>query len=177
LSNISTQYQLEKASSHAKDTRIKSLEDLVIELGHHPKDIKATEQLIKKKNDDIAALKKQLKIPQLQHPQTQEVLESQTRHEELMDLVLKLNDQLKETEKELDTLIQLKQSDIATTSPNVIPMVSTAVPSTLAASLAPTAPMPTTWPVSTESTSAAGASGEKAEELVKAMEEMFIQAT
>lgn len=58
LNNISTQFQLEKASSHAKDTRIKSLEDLVIELGHDPNDIKVAEQLIKNKNDDIAALKK-----------------------------------------------------------------------------------------------------------------------
>jgi len=49
---------------------IKSLEDLVIELGHDPKDIKTTDQLIKKKIDDIVALKRQLKIPQLQHPQT-----------------------------------------------------------------------------------------------------------
>ena len=57
LRNISAQYQLEKASSQAKDTRIKSLEDLVIELGHDTKDIKATEQLIKRKNDDIVALK------------------------------------------------------------------------------------------------------------------------
>jgi len=31
-----------------------------------------------------------------------------------MDLVLKLNDQLKETEKELDNLIQSKQSELAT---------------------------------------------------------------
>ena len=53
-----------------------------------------------------------MKIPQLQHPQTVEVVESQTRHEELMDLVPKLNDQLKEKEKELDALIQLKQSDV-----------------------------------------------------------------
>jgi len=57
LTNISAQYQLEKASSQAKGTRIKSLEDLVIELGHDPKEIKATENLIKKKNDDIFALK------------------------------------------------------------------------------------------------------------------------
>ena len=80
----------------------------MIESGDDPKDIKSTKQLIKKNNDDIAALKKKLMIPQLQHPQTQEVLENQTRHEVLMDLVLKLNDQLRETEKELDTLIQLK---------------------------------------------------------------------
>ena len=43
LNNISTQFQLENASSQARDTRIKSLEDLVIELGHDPKDLKAIE--------------------------------------------------------------------------------------------------------------------------------------
>lgn len=59
LINISVQFHLEKASSQAKGTRIKSLEDLVIELGHDPKDIKATEQTIKKKNDDIVSLKRQ----------------------------------------------------------------------------------------------------------------------
>jgi len=74
LNNISAQFQLEMASSQAKDTRIKSLEDLIIELGHDPKYVKATERLIKKKNDDIAALKKQLKIPPLHHPHTAEVL-------------------------------------------------------------------------------------------------------
>ena len=105
LNNISAKFQLEKASSQAKDTRIKSLEDLIIELGHDPKDVKATEKLIKKKNADIAALKKQLKIPPFHHPQTTEVPETQKGQEELIDLVLKLNDQLKETEKELDTLI------------------------------------------------------------------------
>jgi len=133
--------------------------------------------LIKRKNDDIVALKKQLKIPQLQRPQTQDVLEIQTKHEELMDWVLKLNDQLKETEKELDTLIQLKQSDISTPSANVIPTVSIAVPSTLATLLDSTTPMPTSQPVSTQSTSAAGASGEEAANLVRAMEKMSIQDT
>lgn len=101
---------MEKASSQAKDTRIKSLEDLEIELGHDPKDIKAIEQIIKKKNDDIAALKKQLKIPQLQHLQTQEVLEIQTKHEELMELVLKLNDQLRKIKKGIGQLNPIKTS-------------------------------------------------------------------
>lgn len=68
INNISSQFQLEKASSQAKCTRIKSLKDLIIELGHDPKDVKAIENLIKKKNDEIAALKKQLKIPPLHHP-------------------------------------------------------------------------------------------------------------
>ena len=42
LNNISAQFQLEMASSQAKDTRIKSLEDLIIELGHDPKYVKTT---------------------------------------------------------------------------------------------------------------------------------------
>jgi len=74
---MSAQFQLEKASSKAKGTRINSLEDLIIDLGHDPKDVKAVKRLIKNKNDDIAALKKQLKIPDLHHPQTTEVLEAQ----------------------------------------------------------------------------------------------------
>ena len=61
-----------------------------------------------------------------------------------MDLVMKLNDQLKEMEKELDALIQLKQADVATSLTNVIPTVSITTPSTLTTSLAPTAPLATT---------------------------------
>lgn len=74
-------------------------------------------------------------------------------------------------------MIQLKQSDIATTSANVIPIASTAIHSTLAASLAPTNPMPTSQPVSIESTPAIGTSREEATKLVKSMEDMSIQAT
>lgn len=69
LNNTIAQLQLEKASSQAKDTRIKSLDDLVIELGHDPKDVIADESLIKKTNEDIVALRKQLKLPPLIHPQ------------------------------------------------------------------------------------------------------------
>lgn len=68
LDNIATQYKLENASSEAKDNRIRSLEDLVIELGHDSNDIKATKKLINKMNDDIAALKKKLKLPHSEHP-------------------------------------------------------------------------------------------------------------
>lgn len=175
LNNISTQFQLEKASSQAKDTRVKSLEDLIIELSHYPKDVKSDEKLIKKKNDDIAALKKQLKIPPVHHPQTIEVLETRNL-KDLMDLVLKLNDQLKEIEKYLDKLIQSRQSELATTPQTVIPTVPTAVSSTLVASLVPTVPPVIALPIIGTSTST-GTSIENIAELVKAIEEMTIQAT
>jgi len=148
LSNITTQLQLEKASSQAKDTRIKSLEDLVIELGNNPKDIKLAESLIKKKNEDIVALRKQLKLPPLIHPQTVEVIEKHNE-EELMDLVLKLNEQLKETEQELEKYLQYKQGESTTMPQTVVPIVSTTVPSTIASALAPNVPLTTTLPITT----------------------------
>jgi len=58
LKNTTAQLQLERSSSQAKDNRIKSLEELVIGLGHNPKDVKAAEALRKKKDEDIAALRK-----------------------------------------------------------------------------------------------------------------------
>ena len=74
LNNTSAQLQLEKVSYLAKDNRIKSLEEIIIELGHNPKDPKAIKALIKKKEDDIAALKNQLKLPATMHPQATEMV-------------------------------------------------------------------------------------------------------
>ena len=53
---------------------IKNLEEIIIGLGHNPKYVKGIEALIKKKDDDIAALRKQLKLPASRHPQTAEVM-------------------------------------------------------------------------------------------------------
>lgn len=58
LSNAQSQLKMEKTSSLSKDTKIKSLEDLIIKIGYDPSDTQAAEDLL-----DIAALKKQLKMP------------------------------------------------------------------------------------------------------------------
>jgi len=172
-----------RASSQTKDNRIKSLEDLVIKIGYNPSDIKVAEKLIKKKNEDIAALKKKLKFPHSEHPQTNEVLESQTHQEEMMDLILQINTQMKEMEKELDELIQLKHASLETTTATAIPIVTIAVPSTLEASLAPTAPLATKLPAATTTTSATYSTTktthpkDEASKLVKTMEDMSIQTT
>lgn len=75
LDNTSAQLHLEKASSLAKDNRINFLEKIIIELGHDPKDAKDIKALMKKKEEDIAALRKQLKLPPSMHPQTAEVVQ------------------------------------------------------------------------------------------------------
>ena len=76
---------MENASSLAKDNRIKSLEEIIIELGHDPEDAKGIKALMKKKEDDISALKKQLKLPITMHPQTTEVVQEKAE-EDMMDL-------------------------------------------------------------------------------------------
>lgn len=68
LDNIIAQYKMEKASSQVKDNIIKSLQDLVVELGYSSNDVKAAEKLIKKMNEDISTLEKQLELPHLEHP-------------------------------------------------------------------------------------------------------------
>lgn len=90
LNNTFSQLDLEKASSLAKDNRIKSLEEIIIELGHDLKDAKGIKALIKKKEEDIAALRKQLKLPITMHPQTTEVVQEKEA-EDMMDLLMKMN--------------------------------------------------------------------------------------
>jgi hypothetical protein len=63
LNNVQTQLKLEKISSFANDNRIKSLEELVLKIGYDPSNVKAAEELLKKKNIDISSLRKQLKFP------------------------------------------------------------------------------------------------------------------
>jgi len=48
LNNTTAQLQLEKAFSQVKHNMIKTLEELIIWLGHDAKDVKAVEALIKK---------------------------------------------------------------------------------------------------------------------------------
>ena len=63
LNNVQTQLKLEKISSFAKENRIKSLEELVLKIGYDPSNVKESNEMLKKKNADIASLRKQLKLP------------------------------------------------------------------------------------------------------------------
>jgi ribosomal protein L12E/L44/L45/RPP1/RPP2 len=76
LNNVQTQLKLEKVSSLAKDKKNKSLEELMLKIGHDPANIKAAEEMIKKKNVDITSLRKQLKISSTKNPQAKEMAET-----------------------------------------------------------------------------------------------------
>lgn len=107
LHNTSAQLEFEKACSLAKDNRTKSLEEIIMELRHDPKDPKGIQALIKKKEEDIAALKKQLRLPITMHPQTTEVAQ-QKGEEDVVSLLMRMNERLAETEKAFEAELQGK---------------------------------------------------------------------
>jgi len=107
LNNTFAQLDLENASSLAKDNMIKSLEEIIIELGHDPKDVKGIKALMKKKEEDITALRKQLKLPPSMLPQTAEVVQ-QKSEADMMDLLMRLNERLSETKQALEKSQQEK---------------------------------------------------------------------
>ena len=128
--NLQDQMKLDKASLHVKDLRIKSLEDLVLQFGVDPSNIQVSQALIKQKNEDIADLRKQLKLPQHEHPQAKEILQEQTKKAEMAKLIPKMTAQVKEMEEHMDILIKekevVKNADVQST-PIAIPIFSTVV--------------------------------------------------
>ena len=56
--DMQDQMKIDKASLYAKDLRIKALQELFLQVGYDPSNIQAVELFIKKKNDDIVALRK-----------------------------------------------------------------------------------------------------------------------
>jgi len=115
LNNTAAQLELERASSQAKDNRIKALEDIIIELGHDPKDIKAVQALLKLRDVDMAALRKMVKVPATIHPQIEEV--AQLRHDKdaaamlvsLYKQLIQTQEKLGESEAALQATLQQKE--------------------------------------------------------------------
>lgn len=112
LNNIQSKLKLEKISSLAKDNKIKSLEELVLKIGYDPTNVKAVEDLLKKKNADIASLRKQLKLPATEDSQAKEVAETKGHKEEMLKLIMEHNAQIREMEAEMDNLIKEKEQNV-----------------------------------------------------------------
>ena len=63
-------------SSFAKDNIIKTLEELDLKIEYDPSNVKEVEEMLKKKNADIASLRKQLKLPPTENSQAKEIAET-----------------------------------------------------------------------------------------------------
>ena len=109
LSNAQTQLKMEKISSFVKDNKIKTLEELVLKIGSDPVNVKEDEEMIKKKNADIVSLRKQLKLPPTEDPQTKEIAEKEGEKDEMLRLLMEQNAQLREMEAEMEKLLKEKE--------------------------------------------------------------------
>ena len=90
---------------------------------------------------------------------------------------------MNETEQELEKALKDKQGESTSQPPNVIPVLSTIVPSTLGIALAPNAPLVTpkvvtgTTTVATTGIAQESTSNLSTEELIRSMEEMKLQVS
>jgi hypothetical protein len=161
LNNVQTQLKLEKISSFAEDNRIKTLEEPVLKIGYDPSNVKATEEMIKKKNDDIASLRKQLNLPPTEDSQVKEIAEKGEK-DEMLKLLMEQNAQLKEMEAEMEKLVKEKEK---LKPMEVIPLSSIPISGVSTTSV-------TEVPFATPLTSL-----EKTTDIAKPMENMNLQKT
>ena len=77
------------------------------------------------------------------------------KKDEMMSVILQMTAHIKEMEIEMDKLVQEKEfAKTQNFHPTIIPMVTTAVPSTLLDELAPKVPLAIVVPVTSSTTSA-----------------------
>jgi hypothetical protein len=101
LNNVQTQLKMNKVSSFAKENRIKYLEEMVLKIGYDPSNVKVAEELLKKKNANIASLRKQLKLPTTKDSQAKEMAKIEGQKKEMLKLIMEQNTHIKEMEAEL----------------------------------------------------------------------------
>jgi hypothetical protein len=88
LNNAQMQLKMEKISSFAKENRIKTLEEPVLKIGYDPSNVKAAEEMIKKKNADIASLRKQLKLAPTEDSQAKEIVEKEGDKDKMLKMLM-----------------------------------------------------------------------------------------
>jgi exonuclease VII large subunit len=138
------------------------LEELALKISYDPSNVKAVEEMLKKKNADIASLRKQLKLPPTEDSQAKEITETKGEKDEMLKLIMEQNAHLKEMEAELEKLVKEKEQSKPM---EVIPL--SAIPLTGVSTMY-VAEIPLATPLTAP---------EKTVELAKSMEEMNLQET
>lgn len=120
--------------------------------------MKEAKEIVKRKNVDIAALKKKLKLPSTKDPQTKEVGEIKKEKEDMFKIIIEQNGQIKDMEVEMERLLKEKEkfSQLA-----IVPLTTVPI---LVATIARVSTSTTIEPQTTNSSN----------ELVKAIEDLSI---
>ena len=97
---------------------------MVVRIGYDPSDVKAAEAIIKKREMDIVALKKQLKIPATRDPLTKEIEETESQKDKMMKLIIEQSLQIKQMEAEMEKMIKEKDkvAHMASTTMEYLPL-------------------------------------------------------
>ena len=100
--------QLKKEKGMSKDwfTQVKSFEVDLIEVGVNPQEKKPVKRLLEEKDKTIQSLKKILKIPIIDHPQTEEMMMLQKERDDFHDEVLNLKAMVLQLQEEKEQLQQ-----------------------------------------------------------------------
>lgn len=114
---------------------------------------------MKRKGVDITTLRKQLKLPTTEDPQAKEFREMEKQKEDIFQIVIEQNSQIRDMEIELEKLLKEKEK---TTQLAIVPLIIVPIS------------MITTLGAST-STSTPTHTSNSASELVKAMDDLSIQ--
>jgi len=80
-------------------------------MGYDPSNINATEELIKKKNTEVATLKKKLKLPASEDPMAKEI-KTETQKSDMMKLIIEHNLKIKQMEEQMEKLVKEKEEAI-----------------------------------------------------------------
>jgi len=138
------------------------LEELVLNIGYDPSNLKAVEEILQKKNVDIASLRKQLKFPPTKDAQPKDIAKTKGENDEMLKLIMEENAQLKEMEAELEKLLKYKEQSKPM---EFIPLSATPL---IGVSTTSSIEIPSVAPLTTL---------EKTTELEKSMEEMNLKET
>ena len=102
----------EKETSKGWKVQVKKLENDLVVQGSKDRESKNTKKLLDDKDKKIESLQKKLKMPVIDHPQTDEIMAFQRKNEDLKNEVLDLKSKLLQVEQEKQELANKVASHI-----------------------------------------------------------------
>lgn len=106
IDRLEKQLKKEKAMSKASQTQVKEYENELIGVGVQPKEKQSVKKLLDEKEKVIKSLKKQLKIPNIDHPQTEELVELQKERDDFEQETLNLKAKILQLTQDKEQLEQ-----------------------------------------------------------------------
>ena len=114
LQTINANYKLERGVTQAKNVRIWTLERVTLELSSNPGDIIKAKKLLQDKDNEIAKLKKESKLPGSHPSEMSEIFQIQEERDEINHKFLEAEEQYRKHEARI-TMMSNRLSSIAET--------------------------------------------------------------